>query len=149
MRRSEILDGILQLEQALIDSKLVDILESMLEGKGEPRQGSSNPSTETNFVTSFRSYALSSHNFNEAARRLATMFTLHDLERDVVWTRLASGRLPPDVISALSQNVSFAARRLPKLAELLQYSYTQSKTENSTPKEVEPMVVVIVQDDLS
>lgn len=116
MRRTEIIDGVKQVVDALMDSKLLPSLGSII---NSPRSDKLVRDQTPEILGGLRRYALFAHQYNGAAKTVAEIMELSDLENEILWAELLSPENFRTMYETYSR-IRFAIERLPSLARLIE-----------------------------
>lgn len=141
MRRSEIIEGVNQVIDAIDESSIIKTYKSIFTAQKSSRN-------VPELMLSFKVYAIAAHNFNSAARRIASILELDFLEDPALWAAVA------DTTSRVSsrglEKVVFAKNNLPQIVKLLDREYSNLNKDNSEPiisngKEMKTLSVTVFE----
>jgi hypothetical protein len=143
MRRSEIIEGVRQVVDAINESNILSAFKHILTNQ-------KNTDKNAQFLAALRKYAIAAHNFNYAARRVVTIFNLDILEDPTFWA--AATDTTARISSRVWERVDFAHKYAPQIIELLNREYSNSAQNNAEPiisngKEMKLLSVTIFEND--
>lgn len=116
MRRTEIAEGAQQIIQAVKESGIDSAMDKMFEGRHTARPSDA-PVAE--LLGALRQYSLYAHKYNGAAKRLAHILDLSNLENPKLWSELINLENQPVIYSSL-RDLRFAIDYLPKIIEMVE-----------------------------
>lgn len=127
MLRAEIVKGIAQLRDAVRDSGIAEVLDSIL-----PVNRQRSPKTASHALAAVRRYAEKAAKFNDAARQIANAFELKPLEDSETWVQLiVQEHRPNDALIRARRGLYYLEDFLPKFAKILLPERLQSEHEKS------------------
>lgn len=135
MRRTEFIAGIQQLHDALVESRLQAMLESLLRKEKSPETAQ--------MLTVLKDYAFEARHFNEAAEQLTHLLGLDELESPATWTKFIGG-VDEDFLHRQYEHVSVVTDYLPQVAALLHHSTKQTLEDAGLPDEEGGRLKVLV-----
>lgn len=116
MRRSELIQGLRELEDAVTRSEVLDALVARVRA-AEPGE---DPAARTlRLMEALRDYAIRASRFSPAGARVAELLGMDRLATPAWWIRLTASERGAEAGRALAADVVFAMRRIPPLVELL------------------------------
>jgi hypothetical protein len=116
MRRSELVQGLRELEDAVKGSEVLDALVARVRA-AEPGE---DPAARTlRLMEALRDYAIRASRFSPAGARVAEILGVDRLATPAWWIRLTASERGAEAGRALAADVVFAMRRIPQLVELL------------------------------
>lgn len=116
MRRSEIIQGLKQFHDALVETRLTDAFSTMRRAGPELP-----PPVQAEALTALRNYGLLAQNFNAPAKLAVRAFGLEGLEDPTTWVSLLASRERDtrEELVILYRGMVFATDFLPRVTELL------------------------------
>ncbi|MEJ7575886.1 MAG: hypothetical protein WKF74_02650 [Pyrinomonadaceae bacterium] len=126
MRRKELIEGIYELHNALVQLAIPEILMAQLQGNAKDNDGLSPV-----FLKQVTEYVLRAQKFSPAARQVAGILGISALENTDMWHAF---RVSRDEAIELYNAVRYAAKDLPRLAALLQQGTAEPIEESINNK---------------
>lgn len=112
MRRAELIEGVQELYNALVESDLEKLIDGM---NTEARQGTGGLTSQ--ILNAFNLYSIRAKHFSPAAQRIAEILELSNLTDATLWLQVAEGG---GVAYRVSYSLNFAKNYLPALVKLVQ-----------------------------
>lgn len=145
MRRTEILSAVEEVNQALNETKLQELFRSYIRNRGKESDD-----IPQRLLNSLKQYSIRAHVYSPAAKRIAEILELRQLENTSVWTIIATSN-PHPIINELFSAVRFAIDYLPKLATLIKQEpldlIIQTGEKQSRFKDKEILSVIIIEEE--
>lgn len=143
MRRSEIIEGIQQVINAIDESNILESFQGILASNEKKSD------VTRTAMQSIRNYFIKAQNFNSSARHIVSILDLEILENSNFWVLLAGANAAPSA-HKIYQTVLFAKEYLPKIIQLLNREYSNTVTGNTEPiisngKEMKVLSVTIFE----
>lgn len=148
MRRIELVKAVEEVLQTINESRLQESIETTMEAYNKDKPGSM-------FVRLFdalKKYSIGAHSFSPAAKSIANIFGLDEIERTDLWAQIHE----PDgrgIMGHMHRTLVFATDYLPKLIPLFQQESLQSLAQPSKDSNLDSKgkgvlsVIVFEQDD--
>lgn len=154
MRRQELIQNVLQVIEAIDDSRLPAALDRYFEQlRKRPSGEDRDKGTTAMLLGALRDYSVRAHEYGPAAREIAEILGLDKLEDPVLWARFlgeSDGSLAH--VFSLRGDVSFARDQLPKMLPLLEQEplrqIRKSLEEGRPPaQEADIFTVLVVEEN--
>ena len=137
MRRTELIDGIHQLLHALESSNLETVLLDVLKG-GEDREG-----LNARLLGALMTYSFMARSANQAAKHVADLFDLAQLEDPPTWSKLVSEQ-NKGLVSELAERIDFVRHYLPRITQLVNPS-AQGLPADEQREDTQVLTVIVLE----
>ena len=140
MRRTELISAVEEVNQTLNQTKLEELLRSYIRNRG--KEGGD---VSSKLLESLKQYSIIAHSYSQAAREIAEILELSNLENIGIWTVIATSN-PHPIINELYNAVRFAKEYLPKIVSLIRQEPLDLINQESKFKDKSVLSVIVIEE---
>ena len=127
MRRSELAEAVMRINQSLIDSHLIEVMQDLFK-QDQSTRDKSGEFVYTDLLEAFHRFSISAHDFGKTEFEVLDILNLSVLNQPGTWGKMLVPQafLKTNLPFQLHSHITFALEYLPRLLKLIEQQYVSS-----------------------